>query len=87
MQVEQQLRTVLSPTYLSSDKEKALQEQQVGSPWSHLLTTLHKCALKQQVDFYCIFCSIPTEDHHQDMYSAIELTYFRAPTFRGHVGG
>lgn len=32
MQVEQQLRTVLSPTYLSTDKEKALQEQQVGLP-------------------------------------------------------
>lgn len=30
MQVEQQLRTILSPTYLSADKEKALQEQQVG---------------------------------------------------------
>ncbi|XP_054006700.1 muscle-specific protein 300 kDa isoform X2 [Hylaeus anthracinus] len=29
VQVEQQLRTVLSPTYLSSDKEKALQEQQI----------------------------------------------------------
>nr|XP_033322974.1 nesprin-1 [Megalopta genalis] len=28
VQVEQQLRTVLSPTYLSADKEKALQEQQ-----------------------------------------------------------
>ena len=30
MQVEQQLRTILSPTYLSADKEKSLQEQQVG---------------------------------------------------------
>lgn len=31
VQVEQQLRTVLSPTYLPNDREKALQEQQVGS--------------------------------------------------------
>lgn len=30
VQVEQQLRTVLSPTYLPNDREKALQEQQVG---------------------------------------------------------
>jgi len=30
VQVEQQLRTVLSPTYMPNDREKALQEQQVG---------------------------------------------------------
>ena len=30
VQVEQQLRAVLSPTYLPNERDKALQEQQVG---------------------------------------------------------
>lgn len=30
VQVEQQLRSALSPTYLPNDREKAMQEQQVG---------------------------------------------------------
>ena len=66
VQVEQQLRTVLSPNYLPNDREKALEDQQVGSPFILFHFSLLHRALKQQALIYTIEM-IPTQDHHQDL--------------------
>ncbi|KAG7206621.1 hypothetical protein KM043_000301 [Ampulex compressa] len=53
VQVEQQLRTVLSPTYLSNDRERALQEQQkcreeIRSLQSKIQARAERCKLLAQ---------------------------------------